>query len=90
MTIASHELALCEINNGKRYDRRCAAIRHSPAIRAADFHEFAQSAARDYVREFGNPGDVIFTAEDILLCAVELEAYYRDHVAECERIAAEG
>jgi hypothetical protein len=88
MTIASHELALVEINNGKRYDERCNAARSHAKRAASSFVEFARLAAREYEKEFGSRDASIFTAEDILLCAIELEAYYRQHVAEIDALKA--
>jgi hypothetical protein len=84
MTIASHELALNEINEGKRYRRRCAAARHPASQQAATFADIARQAARDYERQFGAPDDFgrVFTAEDILLAAAELSDYYTRHNAE--------
>lgn len=88
MSIASHELALYEINTGKRYQRRCNTARYSASIAASCWVDIARQAARDYERDFGAPGDEIFTASDLLECALELAAYYAEHVAEVETAAA--
>ena len=87
MTIASHELALYEINTGSRYNRRCRIIGYPPRHAAGCMLDIVNAAARDYQRDFGTPGTAIFSATDLLECAVELLEYYAEHVAE---IAAVG
>ena len=82
MTIASHELALYEINTGKRYDRRCRIARYPAHSAASCWLDIAKQAARDYERDFGTPGEGIFTCADLLECALELAAYYAEHMAE--------
>jgi hypothetical protein len=84
MTIASHELALYEINTGKRYDRRCSAARMHWRLGPAEFTAIAKEAAREYIIEFCDPDsrETVFTTEDVLACAAELAEYYARHVAE--------
>lgn len=86
MTTASHELALWVINTGEGYGDRCAAARQvtHPSYKAYRFKRFASDGASAYEREFGTPGEHVFTAEDILLAAAELAEYYARHVAEAD------
>lgn len=87
MTIASHELALCIIHTGEGYRERCDAARtaaRSPTLGSLRFGGIARDGARKYEKEFGTPGDTIFTAEDILAAAAELAEYYAQHVAETD------
>lgn len=86
MTTASHELALCLINeNTDRfpYQRRVDAARKNRVGQLNSFCLMADHFARHYEREYGD-GTELFTAEDILLAAAEVAEYYARHVAEMD------
>lgn len=83
-----NELALAEIKEGSTYQRRIKAARWAAAgeswLAVHEWASIANDAAWRYERAGFNEDRRKFTAAEILQCAVELEAYYRQHLTEME------
>ncbi len=91
MTIASNDLALTIINDGKGYDDRCRTARLAayPDSRASNsarrWLDITITGACAYDKQFRSPGESSFSVEDLLLAAVELAEYYAQHITETPR-----
>lgn len=83
----SHELALVEINEGRRYRSHCsAALFRDPTVKAYQFAHFAIACAREQRMQFGrDPEFREYTPAEILAAAIELCDYYEHHAREAGR-----
>lgn len=76
-----NELALCVINTGKHYSRRCDVARFSgKADRMNYWRDLARNEAVYQVANFDLPRS--FSCEEINQAAVEIEDYMRRHIQE--------
>ena len=77
----ANNLFLSEINEGKRYGRKCAAARlRRPDMRSNIFADCARAQAEE--QRWAHRS--VFTVRQILEAAIALEEYYAEHIREID------